>query len=63
MEKSLMAKCRECHAEIVWIKDAAGKNIPINYEDQNDDYPPTHWVTCAKVKEPEREFGPRPGYL
>jgi hypothetical protein len=43
-----MPRCSGCHAHILWIKTAAGKNMPIN----PDGTP--HWVNCPKAKDFKR---------
>lgn len=51
-----MAKCRSCDADIVWLKTAAGKDMPVDAasaspEDQVFDakkHKP-HWATCPNA--------------
>lgn len=67
-----MAKCRDCGADIRWLKTHTGRNVPINSEDYLDHYSEdvpddfsTHWQTCRKPKEEPltQAQKTRPGYL
>ena len=40
-----MARCKSCHAEIVWRKTENGKMTPDNLDGT------THWSTCEQRRE------------
>jgi hypothetical protein len=62
------AECRSCHAEIVWLKTAKGKNMPVNASkgaDMRDEMGllwesgveglVSHYETCPQAKEWSRK--------
>lgn len=53
-----MATCRDCDADITWLKTKAGKNMPVNTEslESRDDTEydankghEAHWSTCPSA--------------
>ena len=60
-----MPKCKGCDAEIIWIKTANGKNMPIDAKERtfyinwdSDKFSTQaikgnqpHWATCPKAKD------------
>ena len=53
-------KCKECHADIYWVKTVNGKNMPVNikketiviHDAKSDAYKMVtgytpHWATCS----------------
>ena len=60
-ENSDAATCRSCGAEIVWLKTAAGKNMPIDaetWEPGDDEFDhkrhTSHFATCPDSNQHRR---------
>lgn len=47
-----ISKCSGCDADIVWIKTAAGKSMPVD----GDGTP--HWATCPNAKDFKKKAKP-----
>lgn len=57
-----VSECRTCHADIVWLKTEAGKNMPVDADtvDEGDtlfdnDKHVSHFATCVDADKHRRK--------